>query len=263
MSCPKCQSNNVQVQVVSNMENGEPVSHNVCQDCGSAWAGTDSRTRPDKPSAKSRDSVLRLVQLSVLLALEAIVCFTPLGSLPIGPLVATLSHLPVIVTAVLLGAGAGAFMGFSFGLFSFLIWTLQMPGNPSAFLFTPFHTLPDLPHSIWSVVICFLPRILIGVCAGLVFRGLTRHKSRQAIPMSIAAVIGTLTNTVFVLGIAYLAFSGLLDPVGQGFLTFAIAAAGWNALLEIAAALIVTAPVCLAVRAALGKRQGSLNRRSV
>ncbi|HBG55856.1 MAG TPA: ECF transporter S component, partial [Ruminococcaceae bacterium] len=34
---------------------------------------------------------LRLAQFAMLLAIEAVVCFTPLGSLPaVGPLVATL-----------------------------------------------------------------------------------------------------------------------------------------------------------------------------
>ncbi|MDR3207883.1 MAG: ECF transporter S component [Oscillospiraceae bacterium] len=204
------------------------------------------------------EQVLKLVQFALLLAIELIVCFTPLGSLPIGPLVATLSHLPVIIAAVLLGPGVGAVMGFSFGLFSFLVWTLQMPGNPSAFLFTPFHALPDVPHSVWSVVICFVPRIFIGVFAGLIARGLARRINAPS-AMSAAALIGTLTNTVFVLGIAYLAFHSLLDPVGQGFFAFSVAAAGWNAVLEVGVALIVTAPVCLAVRRALGKRGAKQN----
>jgi uncharacterized membrane protein len=85
-----------------------------------------------------KSKVLFLTQFSVLLAIEAVVCFTPLGSLPaIGPIVATLSHIPVIVTAILLGTAAGAGMGFFFGLFSFLVWTFAPPSPVVAFVFTP------------------------------------------------------------------------------------------------------------------------------
>ena len=54
----------------------------------------------------------------IILTIEAIVCFTPLGSLPaIGPIVATLGMLPVIIAAHTLGLRAGAAMGFFAGLF--------------------------------------------------------------------------------------------------------------------------------------------------
>ena len=87
----------------------------------------------------SRNKILFLAQFSLLLAIEAIVCFTPLGSLPaLGPIVATLSHIPVIITAVLLGTKAGAGMGFFFGLFSFLVWSFAPPSPAIAFVFTPF-----------------------------------------------------------------------------------------------------------------------------
>ena len=46
-----------------------------------------------------RKQILFLVQFAMLLAIEAVFCFTPLGSLPIGPMVATFAMLPVIVAA--------------------------------------------------------------------------------------------------------------------------------------------------------------------
>ena len=59
-----------------------------------------------------RNALIKMVQFSILLALEVIMCFTPLGSIPIGPMVATLAMIPVILTGILLGVGAGAAMGF-------------------------------------------------------------------------------------------------------------------------------------------------------
>ena len=81
-----------------------------------------------------------LAQFAMLLAIEAIVCFTPLGSLPIGPMVATLGMVPVIITAIILGTPAGTAMGFFTGLFSFLVMTFTPP-TPVAFVFTPFYSI--------------------------------------------------------------------------------------------------------------------------
>ena len=75
-----------------------------------------------------RNALIKMVQFSILLALEVIMCFTPLGSIPIGPMVATLAMIPVILTGILLGVGAGAAMGFFAGLFSFIVWTFISPG---------------------------------------------------------------------------------------------------------------------------------------
>ncbi|OQA89420.1 MAG: hypothetical protein BWY26_01705 [Elusimicrobia bacterium ADurb.Bin231] len=100
-------------------------------------------------NSQTRRKTLFLVQFSLLLAIEAIVCFTPLGSLPaLGPIVATLSHIPVILTAVLLGTAAGAAMGFMFGLFSFIVWTFTPPSPIIAFVFTPFYSLGEMNGNI-------------------------------------------------------------------------------------------------------------------
>ena len=70
----------------------------------------------------TKNNTLFIVQFSILLAIEAIFCFTPLGSLPaMGPIVATLMMVPVIITAILLGTKAGTIMGAFAGLFSFIV----------------------------------------------------------------------------------------------------------------------------------------------
>lgn len=86
----------------------------------------------------SRKKILFLAQFALLLAIELIFCFTPLGSIPIVPglVVATLAMVPVVITAILLGTGAGAAMGFVAGLCSFLVWSFITPA-PTSFVFTP------------------------------------------------------------------------------------------------------------------------------
>lgn len=145
-------------------------------------------------AAYNRKKILFLTQFSLLLAIEAIFCFVPiLGSIPVGPMVATLSMLPVILTAILLGTGAGAAMGAAAGLFSLIVWTF-MPTNPVvAFVFTPF----DNGGNFWSLVICFLPRILVGVVSGATFRLFLPRLNAFAYILS--GILGSLTNTILVL----------------------------------------------------------------
>jgi len=146
----------------------------------------------------------RLAELAVLIGLEIIIAFTPLGTIQIGPIAATLGHIPVLIAAVVLGTAEGAFMGFVFGLLSFLYWTFVQPANPTAFMFTPFCQLGDIHGSAWSLVICFVPRILIGVVAGEVCHGIQRAGGRDGLAYGIAGALGSATTTVLVLGLTYL-----------------------------------------------------------
>lgn len=155
----------------------------------------------------NRKRILFITQFGILLAIEAIVCFTPLGSLPaIGPIVATLSHIPVIIAAIALGTGAGAAMGFFFGLFSFIVWTFMPPLPISAFVFTPFYSVGEFRGNFLSLIICFVPRILIGVVAGASYKFFGRIFKKDILPCAISGVLGSMTNTLLVLGGIYLFF---------------------------------------------------------
>ena len=154
----------------------------------------------------NRKQILFLCQFSLLLAIEIIVCFTPLGTLPsLGMLSATLSHVPVIITAMILGMKAGTLMGLAFGMCSFIYWTFVAPGAFS-FLYTPFYTLGEYSGNFGSLLICFIPRILIGVVTALVMKGCSKIIKNQFVSAAVAGVAGTLTNTLLVLGGIYVFF---------------------------------------------------------
>ena len=153
----------------------------------------------------NRKQILTLAQFSILLAIEAIVCFTPLGTIPFPGVAATLSHVPVIIAAIVLGPALGALMGFFFGLFSFLVLSFLAP-QPTSLLFTPFYSVNDINGSWLSLITCFLPRMLLGVIAGLVFRLLQKWFSNEKLSISLAAsgLIASMAHTFMVLGLAYL-----------------------------------------------------------
>ena len=151
-----------------------------------------------------REKTKRMTEMAVLIALEIIICFTPLGTIQIGTIAATLSHIPVIIAAVVLGTAEGAFMGFVFGLFSFIYWTFLQPANPTAFMFTPFCQLGEIRGSAWSLVICFVPRILIGVVAGEVCKAVKRVSNKDGLAYGLAGAAGSAVTTILVLGLTYL-----------------------------------------------------------
>jgi len=150
-------------------------------------------------------STKKLVQLALLTGVELLFAFTVLGSIPIGPIVATLAHIPVIIAAIYLGYGAGAYMGFVFGLFSFIVHSFVTP-SPTSFVFTPLYSIGEISGNFMSLVICFVPRILLGLSTTFIFRLISRFDKKQYAAAGIASVVGSLLHTFLVLGGIYVFF---------------------------------------------------------
>lgn len=190
-----------------------------------------------------KNKIQFMVQFSVLLAIEAIFCFTPLGSLPaFGPIVATLAMAPVIITALILGTKAGTAMGAVAGLFSFLVWTFAPPTPIVAFVFTPFYSFGGFSGNFGSILICFLPRILVGTVAGMTYNTLSKiFYKKDVLCYSISGALGSLTNSILVLGGIWLFFGkqyviatagkSILVIIGITILTSSIPEAVVNAII--------------------------------
>ena len=197
----------------------------------------------NKSKKTNREKIIKLTELAMLMAIEIIVCFTPLGTLPaLGPLSATLSHVPVIITAAILGTGAGAFMGLVFGACSFIYWTFTAPGLFS-FIYTPFYTMGEFSGNFGSLLICFVPRILIGVVTGLIIKALGEKIKYKSVTYTIAGLLGSLTNTFLVLGGG--AGKTLIAILGMTVLT--------NGLPEAAIGALACSAVGLPVKNAVAK----------
>ena len=114
-------------------------------------------------------SIRSMVLLAMFTAIIILMAFTPIGYIDLPIIKATLIHVPVIVGAVLMGPKKGAFLGFVFGLTS-LIKNTIMPSALS-FAFSPLIPVPGLDKgSLWALVICFIPRILVGVTPWLIYK---------------------------------------------------------------------------------------------
>lgn len=161
-------------------------------------------------AVSKRTNTKLLVQLSLLVALEIIVSFTPLGSIPFGTtIVATTAHIPVIVAAILLGRKSGLFMGGIFGLLSFIVWTFYTPGvsTAMAFVFTPAYNVPGTDSgSPLSLLVVFLPRIILGLAAAELYRLFLKFDKSGHIACPAASVLASLIHSVLVLGMIYVFF---------------------------------------------------------
>lgn len=146
-----------------------------------------------------------LVKLSFFVAIIVLMAATPfLGYIPLGFTRATIIHIPVIIGSILLGPRYGGFLGFVFGLTSLINNTL----NPTltSFVFTPFYSLGTYSGNFWSLVIVFLPRILVGIIPYYIYKGMKKIKNNNVLALSVAGVGGSLTNTILVMGFIYLFF---------------------------------------------------------
>lgn len=185
-----------------------------------------------------------MVQVALFAALIVIMANTPLGYIPLGFMNATLIHIPVILGAILLGPKKGALLGFIFGLTSFM--KSIMTPNLTSFVFNPFYSVGEIHGGFGSIIICFLPRILVGVIPYFVYQALYRilkqKKSGQYISLGAAGVAGSLTNTILVMGLIVVFFK---DSYAQamGYATEAIYGA--------VAAIVVTNGIPEAIIAAL------------
>lgn len=139
----------------------------------------------------------------MLMVIMIIMGFTPLGSIPLPFMKATTTHIPVILAAILFGVKSGAIFGIAFGFIS-MIRSTMMP-SVTSFAFTPFIPIPSVTGFNWqALIIAFVPRILVGVLSALLYRFLRKNKVNEKMNLTLCGLIGSLINTVFVLGLIYL-----------------------------------------------------------
>jgi uncharacterized membrane protein len=145
-----------------------------------------------------KDKTRNLTVTAILVALIFVLGLTPLGLIPLGFINVTILALPVIVGTLSLGLSSGLTLGFFFGLASLLsVLGLSMT-PPSSLAGTLLAASPVL-----TVVMCFLPRLLVPLFTHLVYKAFI-DKTNRKIAIPVAAATGSLTNTVFYLGLMYL-----------------------------------------------------------
>jgi len=143
--------------------------------------------------------------VALMAAIIVVLANTPLGMIQLPIIKATTVHIPVIIGAILFGPMAGAILGGVFGICSLISNTM----TPSllSFAFSPFLSTTGLTgaaKAVWVSVGC---RILIGVVAGWLWILLSKIKLNQIAALPIVGFVGSLTNTITVMGSIYILFA--------------------------------------------------------
>jgi uncharacterized membrane protein len=139
-----------------------------------------------------KTNVRRMTIIGMLSAISIILSMTPLGYIPIGPTKATIMHIPVIIGAVMEGPIVGAAIGLIFGLTSLM----QAITNPTITSFAFINPLVSV-----------LPRILIGIASYYVYTGIIKTTKNKTVAAIITGAVGSLTNTIGVLGMIYILYA--------------------------------------------------------
>ena len=201
---------------------------------------------------QKKTNVRLLTQMALLTALMLVMAFTPLGYIPLPFMNATTMHIPVIIGACLLGPKMGGVLGGLFGITSVVRATISP--NLTSFVFTPFYSFSPEFHGSWtSLIVAIVPRILIGVFAGLVFLALKKLIHNETISLAVSGFVGSMVNTIGVMGLIYLLFgeqyaaAGGTDP--SLLLGVIMGVVGLNGVPEAIIAAVLTAAVSKAVLA--------------
>lgn len=172
-------------------------------------------------------------RMSLILALLIILGFTPLGFISIPPLVSiTIMHIPVIVGSVVLGYTYGGILGLAFGIISMIKAIMEPVGGDIFFS-------PALSgNAIASIVMCIVPRVILGIMPGLLLKLFEKTKLNKNVSIGILAGISTILHTFLVLFCLMVFFDGMILADIFAYII------SINGVLEMLAAVVISVAVC-------------------
>lgn len=199
---------------------------------------------------KSSPKTLDLAQLALFGAIVIVLAFTPfIGYIPLGITKATIIHIPVIIGSILLGPKKGAILGALFGMTSLISNTISP--TLASFTFSPFYS----GGNFFSLVVCFVPRILVGIVPYFVYQGIKKlqksETASEALPLALAGLAGSMTNTLLVMNLIFVFFRDSYAQVkgvaAEALYGFILTIIGVNGVPEAIVAMLFTAVIAKAL----------------
>ena len=140
---------------------------------------------------KQKEDIRRLTELALLVAIILVMKLTGLSSIPVGPLNMTLTMVPIAIGAMLTGPLAGAVLGLVYGFTSFYDAVSGASVMTGVFFqLSPVHTF----------LLCVGMRVLVGLGAGWLFRGLHKIDPTRTICYFLTGLCTPLLNTALFMG---------------------------------------------------------------
>lgn len=181
-------------------------------------------------------STQQMAILGLLVAVVIVMCTTPLGTIPIGPLSITLNMIPVAIAAIAVGPIGGLIVGTVFGMFSFL----QALG-----LFVP--SGMGVLTMAYSPLLTFIQRVvsraLVGLLAGFIAKSVAKL-SNTVVACFVTGGCAALLNFILFMGMLILFFSGI-DSLASAWITkgvvaYLVATFMSNTIFEIISTTLLT-----------------------
>ena len=216
--------------------------------------GHDGRHRG--PAGQHPKDTRWLVGVAMMAAIVVLLANTPLGLINIWPIKATTIHIPVIVGAILFGPMAGGILGGVFGICSIISNTVSPVA--ASICFSPVLAVSvggplSAVKALWISLGC---RILIGVVAGWLWILLKKLRANDMIALPVVGFIGSMTNTVTVMGSIFLMFRAEYAAANN----MAVSAVFDFIIVTVTGAGVMEAVVALVLVTAIGKALLRVNR---
>ncbi len=196
-------------------------------------------------TATKRTRIAQLTLLAMLVAVLIVLAYVNIP-MPMG-LSITFNMIPVAIAVMAMGMTGGIIVGGAFGLISFL----QCFGifGSSALGAALVNVSPFL-----MFVQRFVSRVLVGVLAALVYRGMCRTKAPMYAKGLVTGFSAAFFNTLFFMTLLVLFFGHtdkLAGPIAEkGVFLYIITSVGINAVVEMAVAALVTGAAGVALKKA-------------
>lgn len=201
------------------------------------------------------------VTVALMMAIVILLANTPLGMIQLPIVKATTVHIPVIIGSIVLGPFAGGILGATFGVCSLISNT--MAPTLLSFAFSPFLSTTGLVgvlKAIWVSVGC---RTAMGIATGWLWILLKKMKVNQNIALIIAGFLGSMFNTIFVMGSIYVLFASQYAQAKEvavtavfGLIMGTVVASGIPEAIAAAILVIALGKVLIKIYVSAGKNTG-------
>lgn len=155
--------------------------------------------------AQRKQKTLRMVQLSLLAAIIVVLQGLALGTSALWQTSINLTLIPIALGAMILGPGAGAFLGFVCGAVVFLCGVFNLD-KFTAILFQN--------NPLITAGICFVKTTVAGLVAGWIYR-LLKDKLPTVSVFLVSALIPIINTGLFILG-SFLITETIQSQFGTG-----------------------------------------------
>ena len=205
---------------------------------------------------KAKTNLTYLIELALLVGILLMMNITGLAMIPLPGQYASIMTVPVAVGAMMLGPLAGGVLGGVMGCISFYtaiktgFSTLLLAGYTGGIVV------------VLSFINTIIPRILMGICVGWVYRAASRLDRGNTISYYIGGIAAPLLNTLFYMTVLVLIFLNaptlqallgeeLMAKFQDNILLFVAAYVGVQALIDAALGCVISGSVCKALRVVL------------